>query len=336
MIELPGLPEGYTAQPASLETIPEAAECLNACSIAELGHADVSPASLSAMWTLPEVDVSKHVVYVRSPSGQLVGVESAISRRPHAVIWSWGGVHPDHTGRGIGTALLDWAGKMAIERVSQADLGIEVLHEVFHVAAHEPSVQLMSDHGFVLDRYHNAMTVEFDGPPEEPVLPEGVEVRPVRLGIDEGAAALAAEEAFLDHYGHIPSEPDAIVERFTHWINHDDADPSLNWIAWDGDEVAGTLSCWPTGDVNPEYGHVGSLGVRRPWRGRGLGRALLLWAFGEFYRRGKGGAELEVDSENLTGALRLYESVGMETHGVYAQVNRVIRPGRSVTTSELS
>jgi ribosomal protein S18 acetylase RimI-like enzyme len=53
------------------------------------------------------------------------------------------------------------------------------------------------------------------------------------------------------------------------------------------------------------------LGVRRPWRRRGLGRALLLHAFGEFRRRGFSRSALGVDAESLTGANRLYERAGM-------------------------
>ena len=54
------------------------------------------------------------------------------------------------------------------------------------------------------------------------------------------------------------------------------------------------------------------LGVRRPWRGRGLGRALLHRAFAEFWNRGLPRVTLGVDAENPHGATKLYESVGME------------------------
>jgi ribosomal protein S18 acetylase RimI-like enzyme len=56
---------------------------------------------------------------------------------------------------------------------------------------------------------------------------------------------------------------------------------------------------------------VNVLGVRRPWRRRGLGRALLLQAFAEFRSRGRRGVGLGVDGLNTTGAVRLYEQVGM-------------------------
>jgi ribosomal protein S18 acetylase RimI-like enzyme len=58
-------------------------------------------------------------------------------------------------------------------------------------------------------------------------------------------------------------------------------------------------------------GWIGSIGVRPAWRGRGLAKALLLHSFREFHRRGKRRVGLGVDSQNATGATRLYESIGM-------------------------
>lgn len=330
-----GLPRPYAAEPGSLDAIGEAADCLNACSMAEMGHADISVETLNSMWTLPEFDLESDVVFVRDATGLMVGVETAESREPFARVASWGGVRPGHTGRGIGSALMRWAGERARHRIALAPADVEVIHEVWYVAGHEPSEVLMADHGFEVNRYFNQMVVEFDGPPERPSIPAGIEIRQLRLGVDETPAALAADEAFSDHFGHIPGRPEVVIERLHHWLSQPDGDPTLYWIAWDGDEIAGHLWAWPVGDANPDYGYVGSLGVRRPWRGRGLGRALLLWSFQEFHCRGKGGAELEVDADSLTGALRLYESVGMKTHGVYAQGSRVIRPGRSLATTEL-
>jgi mycothiol synthase len=115
-------------------------------------------------------------------------------------------------------------------------------------------------------------------------------------------------EAFSDHW-------DFHVEPFAVWcertVERDDFDPSLWLIAWDGDEVAGfSLNSWhSSGD--PTYGWIHVLGVRRRWRRRGLGSALLRASFREFGRRGGTRVGLAVDAENLAGAVALYERVGM-------------------------
>ena len=88
-------------------------------------------------------------------------------------------------------------------------------------------------------------------------------------------------------------------------------DPTLWFVAEEGDEIAGVALCSWHQSGDPQFGWVNVLGVRRPWRKRGLGLALLLHAFAEFGRRGATRVGLGVDAENTTGAVRLYERAGM-------------------------
>ncbi len=78
-----------------------------------------------------------------------------------------------------------------------------------------------------------------------------------------------------------------------------------------------------------------TLGVRRQWRKRGIGLALLRHSFGEFYRRGKRMAGLGVDAENLTGALRLYENAGMHVHLAFDHFEKELRPGKEISVQSL-
>ena len=103
-------------------------------------------------------------------------------------------------------------------------------------------------------------------------------------------------------------------------------DPTLWAIAWDGEEVAGfSLNRYRMGN-----GWIRTLGVRRPWRKRGLGEAILLHSFGEFYRRGKKTIGLGVDAQNPTGATRLYQKVGMYAASEFVTYEKELRPGRDV------
>jgi mycothiol synthase len=68
------------------------------------------------------------------------------------------------------------------------------------------------------------------------------------------------------------------------------------------------------------------LGVRRPWRRRGLGLALLRSAFGGFYRRGTRKVALAADSQSLTGATRPYERAGMHLERLYSVYRKELRP----------
>ena len=103
----------------------------------------------------------------------------------------------------------------------------------------------------------------------------------------------------------------------------------------DGDEIAGISLCRPSSYDDPDLGWVNILGVRREWRKRGIGLALLQHSFGEFYRRGKRKVGLGVDAENLTGALKLYEQAGMHIHLAFDLFEKTIRSGREISVESL-
>jgi ribosomal protein S18 acetylase RimI-like enzyme len=103
----------------------------------------------------------------------------------------------------------------------------------------------------------------------------------------------------------------------------------------DGNEVAGISLCLPSSAEDPELGWVDSLAVRKPWRKRGIGLALLQHSFAEYYRRGKRKVGLGVDAENLTGALRLYERAGMHVQRIFDQFEKELRGGREFAVESL-
>jgi mycothiol synthase len=160
--------------------------------------------------------------------------------------------------------------------------------------------------GFELVRHSFQMTRPLDGV-EPPEWPDGIRVATFE---PEQVAAVhaAAQESFADHWEHRDSP---LEEWRKHFLEDPRFDPSLWFVAWDRDEVAGVSLCrlHPSGDA--EHGYVSTLGVRRPWRRQGLGTALLLHSFADMKRRGMTKASLGVDAENTTGAVRLYERAGM-------------------------
>jgi ribosomal protein S18 acetylase RimI-like enzyme len=77
------------------------------------------------------------------------------------------------------------------------------------------------------------------------------------------------------------------------------------------------------------------LGVRRAWRKRGVGLALLQHSFGEFYKRGTRKVGLGVDAQNLTGALKLYEKAGMHVHTAFDLFEKTVRSGREISVESI-
>jgi len=208
-----------------------------------------------------------------------------------------GAVHPEAKGHGIGGRLVERSERRLREQ------GATRVHQVAF-AGDTRAPGLFAAHGYREVRRFYEMTIELDGPPPAPVLPDGLTMETFdEANLREFYEAL--DESFQDHWEH-HSTP---LEEW--WKEKRDApnfDPTLWFLIRDDAEVAAVVRNEPN---RLEGGMVAAIGVRRPWRGRGLGRALLLHTFGEFQRRGVNRITLGVDSENPTGATKLYESVGM-------------------------
>jgi ribosomal protein S18 acetylase RimI-like enzyme len=288
-------------------------------------------------WTMPDCNVGGDIRVVESPEGKVVGCEHVWVEPPYVQAKIVGNVHPDHFDRGIGWYLVHWGEQRAREMTTaRAPDGARLTLQNWVLAGDERSAALCRDRGLVLARHYVLMRIDFDGPPAPPTWPEGIEIRPVTLAEHGRAISDADEEIFRDHWGFAPKTEDEAWERFKHWVENDpDTDESLWFVGFCGDEVAGVSLCWPKAEGNPEGGYIGILGVRRAWRGKGLGLALLRHSFGVFHRRGRSFAALHADAENITGALRLYTKAGMRIERSYEHFQKELRPGRELATRTL-
>lgn len=172
-------------------------------------------------------------------------------------------------------------------------------------AENEVLAGILRDRGYELVRHFFTMEIDLQDEPAEPNWPDGIAVRAFEPG-EERAVYEVDMEAFQDHWDFFPVP---FEEWRDYFLGSSDFDPAMWFMATDGDEIAGTALC--NAERRPGVGWVNVLAVRRPWRRRGLGRALLLHAFHELRGRGRERAALNVDGENLTGAVRLYETAGM-------------------------
>lgn len=167
---------------------------------------------------------------------------------------------------------------------------------------------------FASNGYHSTLTflimeVMLDELPPAPQWTEGIVVRRFVRGQDEYATYRADEEAAQDKGYHDPLSYEAWAKRMR--MDRDSFDPSLWFLACAGDQIAGVALNMYARETST--GWVDHLGVLRAWRRKGIGQALLLHSFYEFYARDVRRIRLSVDSKSLTNAPRLYESVGMKT-----------------------
>ncbi len=283
----------------------------------------VTSEELAREWKSEDFHLETDAWVVQAPNGQIVGYEEFSNRHVHAKYSGDGYVHPDYLGRGIGTAMLRALDERALEEMKLAEPDLRVYIRNGLAAGDTYGREMHEAQGYQPIRFSWHMEINLTEAPSAPVWPEGVEVRPFVLDDHNQAVFEAHEEAFSDHWGHTPGTYADWQTRMTH---HEDFDPSLWFIAWDGDQIAGYSLC----RYRMGIGWVGSLGVRRPWRKHGLGMALLLHSFGEFHKRGMNTIGLGVDASNPTGATRLYQKAGMKITAEYVIYEKEYRPGRDI------
>jgi mycothiol synthase len=283
----------------------------------------VTFAELKHEWQNPGFALEQDAILVETSDGRVVGFEEFSSGYEHAILHTDGYVHPDFKGRGIGTALLSTVEMRARREMSLAASDVRVALRSTIDNRDPSSHELHRNEGYQPIRYHWRMEIVLNEPPAEPKLPDGIELRPFIKGEHDVAVWQAQNESFRDHWG----SHDVTLEEFKHSRFDDpEFDPTLWKVAWDGNEIAGfSINRYRMG-----IGWIRTLGVRRPWRKRGLGEALLLSTFGEFYRRGMKTIGLGVDAQNPTGATRLYQKVGMYAASEFVTYEKELRPGRNV------
>ncbi len=330
------LPDGYTLRPAELADAAAVTGVVNACSIERIGKPDWEVQELISDWQSPHVNLDRDTRVVVGPDGLIVGYTDVWDPPPHVRIHSMGEVHPDYRGRGIGSAMVGWLEQRALESVSEAPEGARVALMQGTLSTDRRSQQILGDNGFTVARHYYRMVIKLEQEPPKPAVPDGIIFRPYNPKTELPAIIRAVQDAFKDHWGYVETPFDNMLQTWSHWIENDpDHDPSLWFLAMDGDEIAGLSLCKERITEDHEMAWVNTLGVRRPWRRRGLALALLHHSFGEFYRRGKVRAGLGVDATSLTGATRLYERAGMHVARQYTSFEKELRPGEELATQSV-
>lgn len=327
----------FIIRPATVDDAEAACDMFNAHDMAVLGTARSRPDEVRREWEAPHFDPSEDTLLVATPEGQVVGlVEVWNTTQPHVRNWVWARVHPQFAGLGIGTQLMTWAEARARQHIPKAPAHARIVMGAECHESQDDAKTLFEDQGLSLVRHFFTMLIEMDEQPPAPVLPDGLTIRTFVPNQDELATFRAKEESFKDHWGHVDRPEEEGLKYWHRWINDDpEWDPSVWFLAMDGDEIAGVSLCVNQTNEDPDMAYVAILGVRRPWRRRGLGKALLNHSFGEFYRRGKKRVSLDVDASSLTGATRLYEGAGMHVYRRWDYYEKILRSGEDISTQSL-
>jgi GNAT superfamily N-acetyltransferase len=312
------LPAGFIARAATFEDAAAAAEVIIANEIELTGQPDTDTDLVIKEWKSLGEHFGANILVVATEAGRLVAFEEISALHQDGTLHIDGFIHPEFRDRGIGSYLLAWADtrgrELALGTSDQLRISLRAGSYSQEVLGHK----LLHDCGFRLVRHFYRMKIDLKEAPPEPVWPEGVTRQPFRVGEDEARFQATFHEAFLDHWGYSPISAEEWIETR---LRTPDFDPTLQIMAVAGAEVAGIARC----GYRLGKAWVHTLAVRRPYRGQGLGMALLRSAFGEFYQRGATEIYLSVDAASPTGATRLYERAGMGVVERYDLYEKVLR-----------
>lgn len=332
------LPEGFTTRGAVLDDVDTALKLFNRWSQSVIQEDEITDAvGIRTEWNSPGFDPAEDILLVFAPNGEMVGyVEVWTTVKPSVHPWMWGRVDPAYESLGIGTYLMTWAEARAKKVLAEVPAELRVAPQVGTYQQAESAKQLFVDMGYQLIRSSYTMRIDMDTPPIAPAWSAGITLRTCDPETDLEAVYRAVNDSFRDHYGHIDMPFEEGLKRFKHFMTgYEGFDPTLWFIAMEGDEIAGVCLCREKSYDNPDVGYISTLGVLRPWRKRGIGLALLRHSFCELYRRGKRKAGLGVDAQSLTGALRLYENAGMHVHQAFDRYEKEFRPGKEISVQSL-
>jgi len=321
------LPQGFRVRRPIMGDLKAVHHLIELNDIAEFSGQDITLEDMQTLWTTPTFHLDKHAWVVESSDG-LVVAYADVEQREHARLFTFVRVHPEYQGHGIGEYLYELVGEWATQQIPLAAPQVRVTLNTF-AGGSEATRRLIESAGLREIRRSWRMEIDMEEMPPAPQWPENIMLRTFVPGQDELAIFKTVESAFEDHFGHMPGN----FEEWKHWVlEREGFDPTLFFLAFDGQQLAGCSLC----SYELGNGWVNTLAVLRPWRKQGLGMALLLHSFGEFYRRGKSRVGLGVDSQNLTGATRLYHRAGMHVSREYISYEKELRDGIELSTQAIA
>jgi mycothiol synthase len=306
----------FTVRPITEADYPALVDFLNECAAQEEAVDSITLEEAMTWYRDPRNNSHETLAFAVNEDGsegKLIGdVDVGYYEGDHRA-WGWMHVHPDYRNRGVGRALYS-----EFER--------QVAEKRFTEVMFTPSskaiclTDFLGRRGFVLERYFWEMQLPAGHPVEPAVLPEGFTVRTFVPDQDEELFTHVRNVTFAEHYGSVQRT----LEEMTYLTKEPHFRSEGLFFAFEGDNIAGFCytgidprECERRGET---VGHIHTLGVMPEYRGRGIGRALLLTGV-NYLRRDVSLVELGVEGKNRN-ALGLYESVGFKQHKAWANLKK--------------
>lgn len=304
-------PAGYRVREVdAVADIPVAAAIQEACDRFDVGFADNEETAVRDDW-----NGSSHrgAWIVEDATGESVAFATLTATDPAATIDAYGAILPAHRDA-LRVSFIEhleaWSRRIAVGAPTM----------IVPFATTEDAGPVAESLGFVFSRAFWHMERPIDATFRAIAPPPGVQLRPYRSPEDDRLGWELLEETFAGHYAMDPKT----YEAYRHdTLDHERWDPSLVAFAEIDAEPVGIV----VGEIVGMVGWIDDVGVRTRARGRGVGRALLEHGFALLAARGVDRIQLNVDSQNATGATRLYERAGMTIRRSFDCYEKALGPG---------
>ena len=333
------IPQGFEVRPIRFADLDRYVEFSNLIKNACSGEQGVTSSSIKNDWLMPGFDLENSTLLVLSEEKEIVAsVEVRDERHPPVVIYCELKEHPQYEHLGLGELLLAWAEERALQSVSRCPEGSQVELMTGLTNEYPRWKKIYETCGFIWRRRELRMAIHFSEDQKPPQLPDKIKIRTYQKEKDSLAVYQADDKAFEDHWGFVkPINEEEGYRLWKHSMEEDERfDPDYWLLALEDENIAGICLCFPRMYSHPEMVYVENLGVLRDFRRRGIAQALMHQTFFDAWRKGKKGVCLHVDSQSLTGAVKLYEGVGMKPDQTLDFYSKVLRPGKNLSTENLS
>ena len=306
----------YVLRTPTAGDLPAVQELLDACESADVGEPCPHDMDIVAFADTSKLDLERSAWLAVAPDSALAGVAWLwVPREGDTELVGDHYVHPEHRIGPVDDLLIDALETRAREVAPAAAAASRLV--LFCESSNPGRRRSLVERDYEHARDFYGMRIDLGPGRPAAQWPPGIEVRAARPGHDDRALHAACDDAFSEHYLFAPTPFEDFV-RCT--FRRSGFDASLYLAAWDGEEVTGQVWAVPAGSGAV----IEDLSVRRQWRGRGLGLALLLEIFRLLGDRGLSPVRLFVDVQNITGALRVYERAGMRVERRLEALQRVL------------
>jgi ribosomal protein S18 acetylase RimI-like enzyme len=325
--DAPKIPGLRVRQFAGESDHPAMAAMMNQIALADGGAADFTPANL-ANWDqcIEHFDPPNDRIMVEI-DGRMIGagrVQSAKTVENERLYFHSTNLVHEFRGKGMERPLLRHLQRRLRDIAKTHPEDAPRFFQAFGIKDDNLAmIEVLTEDGYTPIRHSFEMVrPNLDDIPEAR-LPDGIEVRPIR---EEQLRTIweAREEAFLDHWGKVP----ATEQAFAAWCKIPDWNRELTRVAWAGDQCVGMVMIFVPEEHNKTHerqrAYTESICVRRPWRKQGVASALIVQCLHALREAGFHEAALGVDTENLSGALRIYEILGYRAVARYSSYRRVM------------